>query len=224
MKLALQTLASAAVGVVFFGAALFLPAMTLKYWQAWVFIVVFMLVTMVPSMYLAVTDPAALRRRMRAGPTAETRPIQRFVMTATLLSVLATLVVSAFDHRFGWSGVPVPVVIVGDVLVAGGILLTQLVIIQNSYAAATIRVESGQTLTSTGLYGVVRHPMYTGALIMMVGTPLALDSYWGLIAVACAVPVLAVRIRDEESMLRDDLDGYLDYMAQVRYRLVPYVW
>lgn len=224
MKIALQTLASAVFGVAFFAVALFVPAGTVAYWQGWTFIAVFLVTTILPSIYLAVRDPAALQRRMRAGPTAETRPLQRIVISATVVLVIAALVVSALDHRFGWSSVPPWAVAVGYVLVAVGLLLAQLVVVQNGYASANITVEEGQPLVSSGLYGVVRHPMYSGALVMMVGMPLALDSLWGLGVVAAAVPVLALRIADEEKMLRDELAGYAEYATRVRSRLVPGVW
>ena len=184
----------------------------------------FIVCTLVPSAYLAVKDPAALQRRMKAGPTAETRSVQKLVMTGTILAVIAVLVISALDHRFGWSSVPTPIVIVGNILVAVGLVVAQLVVIQNSYAAATITVEEDQKVVSTGLYGLVRHPMYVGTLIMMIGTPLALDSYWGLLAIVLALPVLAARIEDEEKMLRQELDGYDEYTRKVHYRLVPGVW
>jgi protein-S-isoprenylcysteine O-methyltransferase Ste14 len=224
MKLAMKTVAAMVFSVVFFGVALIVPAGTVDYWQAWVFIAVFLTATMVPSAYLAVRDPAALARRMKAGPAAETRPAQRIVMSATVLLVIAALVVSALDHRFGWSSVPLWAIVVGDVLVVGGLVLSQLVVVQNSYAAATITVEADQPLVSTGLYGVVRHPMYLGALIMMVGMPPALDSLWGLVVVAVALPALAARILDEEKMLRQELPGYPEYASRVRKRLVPGVW
>jgi protein-S-isoprenylcysteine O-methyltransferase Ste14 len=224
VKLAIQTIASSVFGLLFFGVALFGPAGTFDYWQAWVFIGVFMLATMVPSVYLAVKNPAALQRRLNAGPTAETRPIQRIIISATVVLVVAVLVVSALDHRFGWSSVPVPVVWVGNVLVVVGLVLAQFVVIQNSYASANITVEADQPLVSTGLYGVVRHPMYVGALIMMIGSPLALDSLWGVAVVLCAVPVLAARILDEEKLLTEQLNGYREYTTRVRSRLIPYVW
>jgi protein-S-isoprenylcysteine O-methyltransferase Ste14 len=224
MKIAVQSLASALFGVAFFAALLFWPAGTLDYWQAWVFIAVFIVSTMVPSIYLAVKDPAALQRRMKAGPMAESRALQKLVITGTILAVVAVLVSSALDHRFGWSNVPTPIVIVGNILVAVGLGIAQLVVIQNSYAAATITVEEDQKVVSTGLYGLVRHPMYVGTLIMMIGTPLALDSYWALLATVLALPVLAARIDDEEKMLRQELDGYEEYTHKVHYRLVPGVW
>jgi protein-S-isoprenylcysteine O-methyltransferase Ste14 len=224
MKMLLQMFASSVFGIAFFAVLLFWPAGTLNYWQAWVFIAIFIAATIIPSIYLAVNDPAALRRRMKAGPTAETRPVQRVAVVGTIVSVVAELVISALDHRFGWSQVPIAVIIIGNVLVAVGLGLAQLVVIQNSYAAATITVEAEQKVVSTGLYGVVRHPMYVGALIMMVGTPLALDSYWGLVAIFPGLAVLALRIVDEENMLRQELTGYREYIEKVHYRLVPYVW
>lgn len=224
MKLAVQMTCSLVFGILFFGLALFLPAGTFHYWQAWVFIAVFIGSSIVPSAYLAVKNPAALQRRMLAGPTAETRPAQRVIITAIILLVAAALVISALDHRFGWSTVPLVVIVIGDVLVGVGSILAQLVIIQNGYASAKIAVEADQPLVSTGLYGVVRHPMYLGVVINMIGTPLALGSLWGLLAVALAVPAFAARIADEERMLVDELAGYRDYTTRVRSRLIPYLW
>ena len=224
MKIALQALASSVFGIVFFGIALFVPAGTVAYWQAWVFIAVFMVCATVSSVYLTARNPEALRRRMKAGPMAETRPAQRIIISAIVLLVAAVLVVGALDWRFGWSTMPFWAVIVGDVLVAAGLLLAQWVVVQNSYAGASITVEAGQPLVSTGLYGVVRHPMYSGTLVMMVGTPLALGSLWSILVVALAVPVLVARILDEEKALTDELAGYREYMHRVRYRMVPGVW
>lgn len=220
MKLIVQTV----LGLAFFIAVLFWPAGTFDYWQAWVFLAVFIATTILPSIYLAVRHPDALTRRLKAGPSAETRPAQRIIMTLTVALVVATFVLSSLDHRFGWSQVPMWLVVTGNVLVAAGLSVAQLVVMQNHYAAATVRVEADQPLVSTGLYGLVRHPMYTGAAVMMVGTPLALDSLWGLLGVAASAPVIVARIRDEEQMLTEELTGYPEYRTRVRYRLVPYLW
>jgi protein-S-isoprenylcysteine O-methyltransferase Ste14 len=224
MKLALQTMASAALGIAFFIILLCGPAGTLHYWQAWVFIAVFMVATIGPSMYLAVKHPDALARRMNGGPGKETRPVQKLVMWGILASVVATAVVSALDWRFGWSHVPTVVTVLGNVVVGVSLLAAQLVVLQNNFAGANISVEAEQPVISTGLYGVVRHPMYICALIMMVATPPALGSYWGLIPVIASVPILMVRIFDEEKMLRTELPGYIEYTHTVRHRLVPYIW
>ncbi|WP_448489531.1 methyltransferase family protein [Mycolicibacterium boenickei] len=202
----------------------FAPAGTFDYWQGWAFIAVFAVVTMVPSVYLAVHDPAALRRRMQAGPTAETRPVQKFASAMAFLLIAVMIVASALDHRFGWSEVPAAVSVLGNVLLATGVGIAMLVVVQNSYAAANVKVEAGQSVVSTGLYGLVRHPMYLGNVIMLLGLPPALGSYWALLFVIPGLALLALRIGDEEKMLRAELDGYDDYTRKVRYRLAPYIW
>jgi protein-S-isoprenylcysteine O-methyltransferase Ste14 len=224
VKTVAKLVAFAVVGLFVLALLLFLPGGTFNYWQGWVFMTVFALATWIPSVYLLRANPAALQRRMHGGPTAEPRPLQKLVIAFLMLSMFAMVVVSALDHRFGWSLVPTTISLVGDVLVVLGLGLAMLVVIQNSYAAAAIRVEAGQTLVSTGLYGWVRHPMYTGNVIMMLGIPLALGSYWGLVLLIPGLIVLALRIRDEEKLLTEELAGYREYMQDVHYRLVPYVW
>ena len=224
MKTIRKILVFGLVELVAFGLMLFLPAGTLNYWQAWVFLVVVALAAWIPSVYLLRTNPVVLERRMRGGPAAETRMVQKVVIGGLYLSLAAMVVVSVLDHRFGWSPVPPAICLVGDVLVAVGLGVMALVVIQNSYAAATVRVEAGQKLASTGLYGLVRHPMYAGNVIMMVGVPLALGSYWGLVFVVPGLIVLVSRIRDEEKLLQEELDGYREYTRKVRYRLMPCMW
>ncbi|WP_134429861.1 methyltransferase family protein [Mycobacterium ulcerans] len=224
MKTVVRVALSSIVGLVAFGLIVFIPAGTFDYWQAWVFMAVFAVATLVPSIYLGRTNPAALQRRIHAGPRAESRGIQKVIITATFVALFAMVALSALDHRFGWSSVPTAVCLIGDLLIATGLGIAMLVVIQNGYAAATITVESDQKVVSTGLYSLVRHPMYVGNVILMLGIPLALGSYWGLVIVPPSVLVLAFRILDEESALVDQLDGYRDYMQQVRYRLLPRVW
>jgi protein-S-isoprenylcysteine O-methyltransferase Ste14 len=223
-KTGVRATASSVYGLIAFGLILFLSVGTLNYWQAWVFIAVFMVTTIVPSIYLARTNPAALQRRMRAGPRAETRTAQKIIITGSFLGLVAMMAFSAFDHRMGWSSVAAWVSVIGDVLVAAGLGIAMLVVVQNGYAAATVTVETDQTLVSGGVYKFVRHPMYVGNVIMMVGIPLALGSYWGLLFIIPGVVVLVFRILDEEELLTQELAGYREYTHQVRYRLVPYVW
>ena len=224
MKTFLQAAVSMPIGLAVFGLLVFWPARTFDYWQGWAFIAVFAAATTIPSVYLAATNPAALKRRMQAGPAAETRPLQKLIISVAFLSLGATIVVSALDFRFGWSTVPAAISVVGDVLVALGLGIAMLVVIQNSWASANIAVESGQELVSTGFYGVVRHPMYLGNVVLMVGIPLALGSYWGLLFLILGLAVLVVRIVDEEKVLTNELAGYPDYSEKVHYRLVPGVW
>ena len=224
MKTALQATTSSLFAFALIMLAMFWPAGTFDYWQAWVFLGVFVVLAVIYTIYMAVTNPVALRRRMNAGPSHETRPVQKVISTGVGLTFFALLVAAGFDHRFEWSTVPPPLVFIGNVLVVVGLGVAMLVVVQNNYAAANITVEADQTVVSTGLYGLVRHPMYFGSLIMMVGTSLALGSYWGLVAIIPGVAVLALRILDEENMLREELDGYREYLEKVHYRLVPYVW
>jgi protein-S-isoprenylcysteine O-methyltransferase Ste14 len=159
MKIAGQAAATSVLGLLGLGVILFVPAGTLNYWQAWVFIAVFTVGTQGPGIYLLVKNPAALQRRMHAGPTAETRLAQKLAVTGLFATAIGAMVISALDYRWVWSAVPLWVVVAGDVLVAVGLTMSQVVVIQNSYAAANVTVEEGQELATTGLYGVVRHPM-----------------------------------------------------------------
>jgi protein-S-isoprenylcysteine O-methyltransferase Ste14 len=224
METAFKLGVSSVIGLVVLGFILFYPAGTFDYWQAWVFIVIFTIATIVPSLYLGRTDPAALQRRMHGGPLAEGRTVQKFIIIGAFLGLFGMMALSAFDHRFGWSSVPAVVCVIGDLLVVAGLTVGMLVVLQNSYAAATVRVEEGQKLASRGLYRLVRHPMYAGNMILMVGIPLALGSYWGLLLLIPGLLVLVFRIRDEEKLLTEELAGYRDYALRVRYRLMPYVW
>ncbi|WP_077098902.1 methyltransferase family protein [Mycobacterium terramassiliense] len=224
MKTIPKMLVFGLVELLVFGSMVFLPAGTFHYWQAWVFLVVVGISAWIPAVYLLRKNPAALEARMRGGPAAEGRLAQRVIIAGLYVSLAAMVVVSCLDHRFGWSPVPTAVCVLGDVLVAVGLGVVALVIIQNSYASATVQVQADQKVVSSGLYGLVRHPMYTGNVIMMVGIPLALGSYWGLVFVVPGLLVLTSRIRDEEKLLQKELDGYLEYTRKVRYRLVPSMW
>jgi protein-S-isoprenylcysteine O-methyltransferase Ste14 len=224
MKTVVRATITSVVGAALFALLVFLPAGTVAYWRGWAFIAVFSAATLIPSAYLAVKNPDALRRRMQAGPGAETRPLQKVIIAFAFLSMGAMIVVSALDVRLGWSRVPDAVSVLGLVLVGAGLTIAMLVTIQNGYAAANVKVESGQQLSSTGWYGFVRHPMYFGNVVLMVGIPLALGSYWGLLIVVAGLAVLAFRITDEESLLMRQLAGYREYTQKVHYRLVPYVW
>jgi protein-S-isoprenylcysteine O-methyltransferase Ste14 len=224
MKLALQTIRTAVIGLIVLGALLFIPAGTLAYWPGWAFIVVFSIMTNWIGLYLAIKDPAALERRVKFGATKETRPLQRVVIGIVTVALVAVMIVSALDWRLGWSNEPLWVIVLGEVLVAAGLYICLLVMQQNSFAASTIETMEGQRVISTGLYGIVRHPMYLGTLVMSVGIPLALGSYWGLFLILAVLPVLVLRIGDEEKMLVGELKGYADYRQHVRSRLVPGVW
>jgi len=207
-----------------FFALLLAPAGTLDYWQAWVYGILFTATTIGIGLYFFKRDPRVVARRMQVGPTAEREPAQKIIMTLVLAGFVLLLVVPGLDHRWHWSSVPTWLVLVSNILVVLGLLGTAVVLKQNSYAASTITVEAAQPVVSTGLYAIVRHPMYAAALIMVAFTPPALGSYWGLLVVIPMIPVLAWRLLDEERFLRRNLPGYTDYCQRVRYRLIPGVW
>ncbi len=219
-----RSIALSVLGLVGLGALLFIPAGTLNYWQAWVFIVVFAAATQAIGIYLALKDPALLERRLQFGPGAEQRPSQRIISALVFLGLLVVMGVSALDYRFGWSTVPFWVSLLGDVLVVMGLFITLLVLRENTFSASNIRLEAGQTVISTGPYAIMRHPMYAGALIMVVGVPLALGSWLGLLVVVLLIPVLVWRILDEEKLLSSELSCYTEYRRHVRFRLVPFFW
>jgi protein-S-isoprenylcysteine O-methyltransferase Ste14 len=223
-KLIVQTLSTFLIGAVVLGVLLFLPAWTLNYWQAWVFIVVFMTSVSVIGLYLALKDPVLLERRKKFGPSQEQSPVQKIVISIGVLALLGVFVFSALAHRFEWSPVPAYGSLVGDALVALGLFINLLVFKENSYGGSTIETVADQKVISTGPYALVRHPMYVGVLIMLIGIPLALDAWWSLAIIAVATPGLIWRILDEEKLLTKDLPGYVEYTQKVRYRLVPYVW
>jgi protein-S-isoprenylcysteine O-methyltransferase Ste14 len=206
------------------GALVFLPAWTFDYVQAWVFTAVFFGCSLAITAYLAVKDPKLLERRMRAGPGAETEPSQKLIMAVALLAIGALPVVSAIDHRLGWSQVPPSIVVLGNLLIITAYVGFYFVFRENTYGAATIQVAEGQKVISTGPYAVVRHPMYSWALVMLLGIPLALGSWWGLVMLVPALAVLVWRLRDEERFLTRKLPGYADYMRKTPQRLVPRVW
>jgi protein-S-isoprenylcysteine O-methyltransferase Ste14 len=203
---------------------LFVPAGTVRYWQAWVYLAIFAATGALMTIYLARHDRALLERRMRGGPGAEREPAQKRIMRLISLAFVALLVVPALDHRDGWSDVPLPLVLAGDAMVAVGFYLIFLVYQENTFAAATVDVVADQKVISTGPYAIVRHPMYASALLYLLGTPLALGSYWGFLPIAALIPLLIWRILDEERLLRERLPSYREYRQTVRYRLVPGIW
>ena len=206
------------------GLLLFIPAGTIRYWQAWVYLIVFFASSAAITIYLIKNDPALLARRMRAGPRAEKEKTQKIIMLFSMISFVGIFVVSALDYRFKWSPAPIAIVIVGDIAVVIGFFITFLVVKENTFASATIEVSEGHEVVSTGLYSIVRHPMYSGGLLILLGTPLALGSLWGLALAALSVIWLIWRLVDEEKYLSEKLPGYNEYRENVRYRLVPYFW
>ena len=224
MSLNVRAWLSLAVLALIMGFLLFVAAGTVRYWQAWIYLLLFFGLSAVITLDLMRHDPGLLERRMKGGPTAERRPLQRFIMLGASLGFIGVLVVPALDFRFKWSAVPLAGVVIGDALFALGFGFIARVYRENTFTSATIEVAEGQRVIATGPYAIVRHPMHASALLYLVRTPLALGSYWGLLAVAFMLPFLIWRLVDEERLLAQDLRGYTDYQKRVRYRLVPFLW
>ena len=210
--------------IVVMAALIFVPAGTLDFWQAWLFLACYLTASLGVSAWLVRYDPALLERRMRGGPFAEGERNQKIIMAITSLGFIALLVVPGLDRRFNWSRMPDAVAILGDGLLLAGWLGILAVFRANTYAAATIQVAAGQTVISTGPYAIVRHPMYATALAMLLGIPLSLGSWWGVLVLGAIMPALAWRLLDEERVLVRGLQGYAEYRGKVRWRIIPYVW
>ena len=206
------------------GLLLFIPAGTIHYWQAWMYLAIFMGASLLTTLYLMKNDPALLKRRMRGGPTAEKRGKQKLIMLCTSIGFIALLVVPALDSPLPMVCNAALLVIVGDVLVVIGFYFIFLVYKENPFTSATIEVARDQKVISTGPYAIVRHPMYASALLYLVGTPLALGSFWGLLPFVAMTPFLIWRLYDEESFLARNLSGYTEYQKKVRHRLIPFIW
>ncbi len=219
-----QALRRLALFAGFMAVALLSAAGTLAYWQAWIYWLLFTASSFASTLYFVRHDPALVRRRMEVGARAEKEKSQKLIMALSSLGFLLLYLVPAFDRRLHWSSVPPWLSLAADAGVALGFAIIFVVLRENSYAAATIRVEPEQPVVSSGLYARVRHPMYSGAVVMFGCTPLALGSYWGLLVVVPAVALLAWRLIDEERFLSRNLTGYQAYCRQVRYRLLPGVW
>lgn len=208
-------------GIIFFGLLFYLTAGTIRYWQASVYMVVLFGTMSLMVRYFLRNNPEVLERRLKMK---EERERQSTIQKVGAVFWIAVFAIPGLDQRFEWSSVPWPVVIASDVLVLVGYLFICRVFMENSYASRTIEVHEGQNVITTGPYAIVRHPMYSAVLVLMVFTPLALASYWAVIPSLTLPLLLIVRIRDEEALLLEELGGYREYTEETRYRLIPGIW
>ena len=202
------------------GLVLFLPAGSLKFWEAWIWWSIISAMTLLITTYFLKNDPGLLSRRMTVKEKEKQPGIIRIISFLSMLTYL----IPGVDYRYHWSVVPVWIIIAANALVLLGYVFIFLVFKENSYASTIIQVEKEQQVIKTGPYAIVRHPMYTGLLIMMLFTPLALGSYWALIFAWLFIPTFIFRIRKEEEVLLRDLPGYKDYYIKTPYRLIPSFW
>jgi len=203
------------------GAVFFLPAGTFAFWEAWVVLAILFIPMALGFTYWLKRDPKLLERRSK---TSEKEAAQKLIIKILSLCFILTFLIPGFDKRFEWSIVPVVVVIVADILVMLGYGICFLVIRENRFASRTVEVEQEQRVINSGLYAIVRHPMYLGVLLMCISLPLALGSYWAMIPALLIIPVLVARIRNEESVLVRELKGYREYLQKTKYRLIPGIW
>ena len=221
MKLLFNALAKYTMGLVLIGALLFLPAWTLDYPGAWLFIAVLFLPMLFMGIVLFAKAPTLLEKRLK---NKEKEKTQKGVIALSGLMFPIGFVLSAFDFRFGWSSVPLWLVTVASVLFLVGYGMYAEVMRENAYLSRTVEVQENQTVISTGLYGIIRHPMYLATLLMFLPLPLILGSFWGLIPFALYPMVTVIRILNEEKILVNGLEGYAEYKTKVKYRLIPFIW
>jgi protein-S-isoprenylcysteine O-methyltransferase Ste14 len=220
----MQMTRSSVLGTLALGALVFIPAGTLNYWQGWAYFGTAISASALYTIYLVKHDPALLQRRQQVGPSHEKEPAQKIIVLFIFAAFVTLIVLPPLDYRLGWSLVPWYVSVIGVALVALSFYFFYLVSKINTYAAANVRVEKGQRVVDTGVYGLVRHPMYFGTLFLIVGTPLALGSWWTLLLTPAFLLLLYFRIASEEKVLMRDLAGYAEYQRKVRYRLIPFIW
>ena len=203
---------------------LFISAGSLSFWQAWVYLTVFALCTLLITAYLIQYDQNLLASRVKAGPVAEPQKRQQLIQSLASLFFIGLFIVSGLDYRFHWSDVPPVVSLISDGLVVLGFLIVFLVFRENSYTRATIEVSQEQQLITSGPYRVVRHPMYAGASLLLIFSPLALGSWVALPLSIGLILVVVFRLLEEEKFLLTHLSGYEAYCQQVRYHLIPFIW
>lgn len=221
MKLLAEALIKFTCGLLLVGALIFLPAGTLRYTYGWLFVGLLFVPMLIAGFVMLAKSPEFLKKRLDAK---EKQGTQKGVVALSGLMFIAGFVVAGLDFRFGWSKMPNWVVTVASVLFLVAYALYAEVMRENAYLSRTVKVEQGQTVVDTGLYGIVRHPMYAVTILLFLMMPLVLGSFYALIAFACYPAIIIVRLKDEEDLLSRELAGYNDYKQKVKYRLIPFLW
>lgn len=221
MKLFLSALTKFLVGLLLVGLLIFLPAGTLAYPGGILFLCMLFVPMLIMGVVMLISARDLLAKRLDAK---EKQAAQKGVQSLSGLVFIAGFVLAGLDFRFSWSDVPLPVVIAASVIFLMGYGLYAEVMRENAYLSRTVKVEEGQTVVSTGLYGIIRHPMYTASILMFLSIPLVMGSWYALIPFALYPALMVVRVLDEEKLLTAELQGYTEYKAKVKYRLIPFVW
>ena len=221
LKLFIQALAKYVVGLAIVMALLFIPAGTLSYWQAWLFIGILFIPMLIVGIVLISHNPELLRKRLDAK---EKEGEQKSVVAMSSLLFLAMFVIAGLNYRLGWWILPEWLVITGAILFLLGYAMYAEVMRENVWLSRTVEVQNNQQVVDTGLYGIVRHPMYSATLILFLTMPLVLASPWSFVIMLLYVPVVVKRIHNEEMVLKQELGGYKEYIQRIRYRLIPFIW
>lgn len=208
-------------GVIIMSALLFIPAGSVKFWNAWMFIGVLFIPMLFVIFYLIIRDPELLYKRLK---TNEREKTQKKVVLLTSVVFLSAFIIAGLDYRFEWSAVPVPLEILSALIVLIGYILFYMVMRQNSYASRVVEIQEKQKVIDTGLYGIVRHPMYFAAILMFMFMPLVLGSFYALIPLLIFPFQMSTRMKNEEEILEKGLEGYIRYKEKVRYKIIPFVW
>jgi len=209
------------LGIIILGCVFFIPAGTFRYWEAWSWLGILFIPMFLVFLYLIKNAPALIERRMQ---TKEKEEPQKLIIKLSLLTSVIAFLIPGFDHRFGWSHVPTGIVIITDLCILAGYLFFFRVLKENAYASRIIETVEDQPVIQTGPYAVIRHPMYVAVLVMYGLSPLALGSWWAMLAMIPLPLTIIFRILNEEKVLLQDLAGYQDYTEKVRYRLIPHIW
>jgi len=208
-------------GIIIISALLFIPAGSIKFWNAWLFMGVLFIPMLFVIVYLIIRDPELLFKRMN---TSEKEKTQKKVVLFTSIIFLSAFIISGLDYRFQWSTVPLLVVVISAIIVLTGYILFFMVMRQNSYSSRVVEIQVKQKVIDSGLYGIVRHPMYSAAILMLMFMPLVLGSFYALIPLIIFPLQLGMRMKNEELILEKGLDGYIEYKKKVRYKIIPFLW
>lgn len=200
---------------------LFLPAGTFAYWEAWIYLAILLIPMSIVMIYFLKKNPEFLARRMKLK---EKEGEQKIIVKLALIPFLFAFILPGIDKRFGWSNVPIFIIVAAEILVCVGYIFVVLVFKENEFASRVIEVVKGQKVIQSGPYRFVRHPMYLGSILMYVASPLALGSYWAIIPALFIIPILVARILNEESVLTKELEGYSEYKQKTKHRLFPGIW
>lgn len=220
-QLTIGALSKLIIGLSIIALLLFIPAGTWYYWHAWLLIALLFIPMLCMGIGMLIFSPELLAKRLNNKEKEQT---QKYVVSLSGLMFIGGFIVCGLDYRFAWSQVPLWMIITGSVLFIIGYVLYAEVLRENAYLSRIIEVQNDQKLINTGLYSIVRHPMYTATLLMFLSMPIVLDSWWGLLLFAFYPALIIKRIQNEEQVLASDLKGYTEYQQRVRWRLIPWVW